>query len=436
MADPESQTTSDLDWKQLFPILLIIFTNILGAGVILPILPLYAEGQFSGTVLQVTLLSSVYFGAQFVAAPWLGRLSDRYGRKPILIVSQMGTVLAFILFIFAGPLGKAIDGLGLGVGQGLTLTGGMLMLFIARGVDGITGGNITTAQAYVSDISTDENRTQSLGMLQAAFGAGFIFGPAFGGVLGNYGPVIPFIGAVIVTTGTMLLTILTLKESLPPEDRSAEAAERRSGMPLNEVLAMRGLVILLLIGFFGSLAFSALPAIFALYADKILFASAPNPQRAQLYIGLMLTFNGLMQVVTQVGLLKPMIQRFKERRLLLVGELAIIAAFLGIVPATSAIVVTVLFAPFAFGRGISEPSLQSLVTRFGTDRTRGELLGFYQSSRSMALIIGPIWAGFAFEYISPQSVFLIGAGIMSIAFLFALVLQRAEIPAHERHPVA
>jgi len=425
MTDQETRSPGGMDWKQLYPILLIIFTNILGAGTILPILPLYAEGQFGGTILQITLLSSMYFGAQFIAAPWLGRLSDKYGRKPVLIVSQAGTVMAFILFIVSGPIGMSIDRLGLG----LPLTGGMLMLFVARGLDGITGGNITTAQAYVSDISTDKDRTQSLGLLQAAFGAGFIFGPAFGGVLSNYGPVVPFIGATIITTGTLLLTTFTLKESLPPEGRSAEPVERRSGVLFNEVMAMRGLVLLLVIGFFGSLAFSAVPSTFALYADKVLFASASNPERAQLYIGLMLTFNGLMQVISQVGLIKPLIRRLGERRLLLVGELAIIVAFLGIVPAANAIVVTALFAPFAFGRAVSEPSLQSLVTRFGTGRTRGQLLGLYQSSRSLALIVGPIWAGFAFEFISPQAVFLVGAGIMGIAFLFALILQHAEIPS-------
>ncbi|NIP44188.1 MAG: MFS transporter, partial [candidate division Zixibacteria bacterium] len=162
---------------------MIIFTNILGAGVIIPILPLYAEGQFQGSVFQITLLSSVFFGAQFLAAPVLGRLSDQYGRRPVLILSQMGTVFAFLLFILAGPLGGLIDSLGLN----LPLTGGMVMLFIARTLDGITGGNITTAQAYVSDITTDEQRAQGLGYLQAAFGVGFIFGPAFGGVLSRFG---------------------------------------------------------------------------------------------------------------------------------------------------------------------------------------------------------------------------------------------------------
>ena len=210
-----------MDNKRFLPIVFIIFTNILGAGVIIPILPIYAEGQFRGTVPQITLLSSIFFGAQFIAAPWLGRLSDRYGRRPVLMLSQVGTVVAFLLFIFAGQIGQWVDGLGLS----LPLTGGMLMLFVARGLDGITGGNITTAQAYVSDISTEEQRAQALGMLQAAFGVGFIFGPAFGGFLSSFGSTAPFIGATVITLGTLLLTYFTLPESLSPQEA------RRDGCP-------------------------------------------------------------------------------------------------------------------------------------------------------------------------------------------------------------
>jgi DHA1 family tetracycline resistance protein-like MFS transporter len=123
-----TRAADEIDLKRLYPILLIIFTNILGAGMIIPILPLFAEGEFRGTIFQITLLSATYFGAQFLAAPWLGRLSDRYGRRPLLIISQAGTVLAFVLFIFARPLGEMIDQLGIT----LSISGGMLILYIAR----------------------------------------------------------------------------------------------------------------------------------------------------------------------------------------------------------------------------------------------------------------------------------------------------------------
>ena len=180
-----------MNTRRLLPIFVIVFTNILGAGVILPILPLVAEGQFGATALQATMLASAYFAAQFIAAPWLGRLSDRYGRRPVLIVSQIGTILSFVLFSLAAPLGEVLDSAGLT----LAISGGLIILYLARILDGITGGNITTAQAYITDVSTPETRAQSLGLISAAFSLGFIFGPAFGGLLAGYSLVAPFVGA-------------------------------------------------------------------------------------------------------------------------------------------------------------------------------------------------------------------------------------------------
>jgi DHA1 family tetracycline resistance protein-like MFS transporter len=148
-----------------------------------------------------------------------------------------------------------------------------------------------------------------------------------------------------------------------------------------------------------------------------------------MYIGLMLTFNGLMQVVTQLALLKPLVSRLGERKLLLLGMGALLAASVGVASAESAIVVTLLFAPFAFGRGVSEPSLQSLTTRFGDERSRGQLLGIYQSARSLALIFGPVWAGYAFEEIGPRAVFWVAGGLILVALVFAAVLLTQQIPA-------
>lgn len=412
--------------KRLFPILLIVFTNILGAGVIIPILPLYAEGVFGGTILQITLLSTAFFGAQFFAAPFLGRLSDRYGRRPILMFSQMGTVAAFVLFIFAETIGVAIDRLELT----LPLTGGMLMLYVARTLDGITGGNLTTAQAYISDITSERDRAQGLGLLQAAFGLGFIFGPAFGGVLSSYGSVVPFIGAAIITTITLLLTTFTLEESLRPDERRRQASEPRIAS-FRLVRGQRALANVLIIGFLAASAFAALPATFALFADHVLFADVEPGSPKQLYIGLLLTWNGFARVITQVALLRPLVKRLGERRLLLLGEISWMAAFLSIALARNPIMAGFALAVYAFGLGVSEPNLQSLTTRFGREGLRGQLLGLYQSARSLALIFGPIWAGIVFDRISPRAVYFAGAGIMAIAVLFAVLLITQEIPGGE-----
>ena len=413
-----------MDLKRLFPILLIIFTNILGAGVIIPILPLYAQGTFQGSVIQITMLSSAFFGAQFLAAPVLGRLSDRHGRRPLLLVSQLGTVLAFMLFIFAIPLGQRIDALGLS----LPLSGGMLVLFAGRLLDGITGGNITIAQAYISDVTSEDHRAHGLGLLQGAFGAGFIFGPAFGGILSNYGQVAPFIGATIITSITLMLTMFTLKESLTEEERDANHNGRGvRRIPWKNILGSPALLLVLVIGFIGSMAFSSMPSTFALFADHVIFANTQFPERIQLYIGLMLAFYGAMQVLTQLALIRPLVRRFGERTLLLIGQASIAIAYFGLAGSASAIIATLLLAPYGFGFGVSEPSMQSLVTRFGQRQARGYLLGLYQSSRSLALIVGPILAGWVYQNIGPRSVFDLAGVVIGLGFIAGLVLKRLEI---------
>jgi DHA1 family tetracycline resistance protein-like MFS transporter len=407
-----------MDLKRLFPILLVIFTNILGSGVIIPILPLYAEGEFGGTILQVTLLSTAFFAAQFFAAPWLGRLSDRVGRRPVLMISQLGTILAFVLFIFAEPLGRWLDG----TIPWLPLTGGMTMLYAARILDGITGGNITTARAYVSDITEQEHRAQGLGYLQGAFGVGFIFGPAFGGILAHYGSTVPFIGAAIITSITFLLTFFALTESLPPEARDQVRGESKRHLQLGTLLKQSTILNVLGVTFFSALAFSALPATFALYAERVLFAKAIAPDQTQLAIGLMLALYGMITVITQIGFLGPLVKRLGERRTLLIGSVSLMLAMFGVGIISTPLLAVIFFIPFAFGQGVIHPNLQALMTRFGVRGTGGQLLGVYQSSHSLALIFGPVWAGFVFERIGPHSVYLFGSGIMLVATILALLL--------------
>ncbi|MGW8251492.1 MAG: MFS transporter, partial [Anaerolineales bacterium] len=266
------------------------------------------------------------------------------------------------------------------------------------------------------------------------FGMGFIFGPAFGGLLSNYGVIMPFIGAALITTGTMLLTIFTLKESLPPEERGENLVQRNRRIPLQELLDNRPITLVLVVAFLTSLAFSSLPATFSLYADRVFFSNLSQRDQVQLYIGLMLTFNGLMQVITQIALLKPLVTRLGERRLLVVGQVSLMIAFIGIASVSSAILATLLFAPYAFGTGVSQPSMQSLMTSYGGQHQRGQLLGTYQSARSLALILGPLLAGFAFQSISPNAAYYGGAFISALGLITAFLLLQQKTPDSSRQP--
>jgi MFS transporter, DHA1 family, tetracycline resistance protein len=415
-----------MNFRRILPIFIIVFTNILGAGVILPILPLVAEGQFVATVLQATTLGAVFFAAQFIAAPWLGRLSDRIGRRPVLIVSQIGTVLSFVMFSLAAPIGNQIDASGIQMG----MSGGLMILFLARILDGITGGNITTAQAYISDVSSEDNRAQALGTLSAAFGLGFIFGPAFGGFLATVSLVAPFIGAAIITSGSVLLTAVMLKESLPPEARATVIPGGKQ-TPASYFVKMPTVFLILTITFAATLAFSALQSTFALFAERVLYPEIDDAAVVARNVGLILTVIGVFTVLTQGILIKPLVQNYGERTVVIIGQAALMIAFAGLAAASNPWLVTFIGPLIAMGNGLTGPSLQSLITRFGSRQDQGQLLGIYQSARSIALIIGPIFAGLLFQAISPRAPYITAVPLIAISIGLGTLLKRQAIPSQQ-----
>ena len=193
--------------SRLFSIFLIVFVDMLGFGLILPLLPYYAE-KYGANAIVIGLLTASYAAAQLIGAPILGRLSDRYGRRPILMMSVLGTLVGFLLLGFADPIGRALANLIAPGTASLSLQNLMVLvvLFFSRILDGATGGNITVAQAYISDITDQENRGKSLGLIGAAFGLGFILGPAIGGILATWGYAIPaLVAAGFISTNSNLL---------------------------------------------------------------------------------------------------------------------------------------------------------------------------------------------------------------------------------------
>ena len=390
--------------KRLLTILLIVFVQMLGAAMILPILPLYAMEEFAMTPQVITLLNTAFFGAQFVAGPYLGRLSDKYGRVPVLIISQIGTAVSFFMLAFAPNVG---------------------MLFLARILDGITGGNIIVAQAYITDITPREKRTEALGYIFAIFGLGFIFGPILGGTLAAaFGPRVPYVVAALAAVGVVILTYFTLDETLSEEQRTANRNYNRGGIGLDDILRNAPLMLILIVAFVGQFAMGLLQATFALYGDAVLFAGE-SPQRVTLGVSFMLAIVGLGQFLTQSFLLRPALRRFDEARLVIIG-LALRTTALFIFAALS----TVLFGAigsllFAVGMGLMMPPLQSLSTNTVADELRGGVLGIYQSTISLSIIFSTAVSGVIFA-VNPTAPFWLGAGLSVLVFFPAILLVRQQ----------
>ena len=417
-----------MDRRRLIILIAIVFSNILGASAILPTLPIYAQNQFGASSFQAIILNGAFFGAQFIGAPILGRFSDRFGRRPVLIVSQFGTVLSFIMFALASQLASAFDGLG----TLLSISGGLTILFTARILDGLTGGNISVARAYITDISDEKSRARALGLVQAGFGVAFMIGPAMGGFLSNQINVqAPFIAAAIITGLTVLSTIVFLPESLPAEERSTLDFSVGPDVPVGQLIRTKPLFgLLLLIGFLETSCFASIQNTFTVFADDVIFPDLTQGL-VNRNIGLIFSVVGVVLTVTQGVLIGKLVEWFGEKWLVFAGQLFIGSAFVAFALTLNPWVVTIFIAFFAFGRGIAQPSEQALVTRFGDKQTQGRMLGLFQSAFSLALAIAPFWNGFIYQQISPQAVWW-GAVILLIPTAsLAFYLTRQELPEAE-----
>lgn len=390
--------------RRLITILLIVFVQMVGASMILPILPIYARREFDMSPTVITMLNTAFFAAQFLAGPLLGRWSDRYGRIPVLIISQIGTAASFLM---------------------LALAPGPALLFAARILDGITGGNIIVAQAYVTDITPKEKRTEALGYIFAMFGLGFIVGPAVGGLLvASVGPRLPYVFASAAAILVVLLTWRTLDETVTPEQREANRAFSRSGQgKLNVIFRSDGariLVYIFTIAFVGQFAFGLLQSTYSLYGEEVLFVGYTESQTA-LGIGLLLAAVGLTQFLSQTFLLRRLLALFDEVWLVIAGNVFRAAGMIIYVIITTPWFGIFSSVTFALGMALAMPPLQSMTTKAVADEMRGGVLGVYQSVISLATIISTFVAGFLYS-VQPSVPFWIGGVLSLLAIVPALPL--------------
>ncbi|MBK7175749.1 MAG: MFS transporter [Chloroflexi bacterium] len=388
--------------RRLLTVLLIVFVQMLGAAMIMPILPLYAQREFGMSPQTITLLGTSFFAAQFIAGPYLGRLSDKYGRLPILIISQVGTAVSFLM---------------------LALAPSVSILFLARILDGITGGNIIVAQAYITDITPRKKRTESLGYIFAAFGLGFIFGPALGGLLSAaLGPRVPYIIAAVAATLVVLMTWFTLDETVTPEQREVNRKFNKQSIGLAAIMKNSSLLLVLFIAFVGQFGLGLLQATFALFGEAVLFAGY-SENMISLGIGIMLTLVGVGQFVTQAVLLPKALKRYDDALLVVFGLVLRTVGLFVFAALATPLLGGVASVMFAAGIGFMMPPLQSLTTTTVADELRGGVLGVYQSTISLSTIFSSAIAGTIFA-LNPTSPYWLGAGLSLVVMAPALVLVR------------
>lgn len=361
--------------RRLFTILLIVFVQMVGASMVNPILPLYAQSEFNLEPQVITLLLTSFFAAQFLAGPFIGRWSDQWGRMPVLIISQIGTVISFVL---------------IGVAQTAEL------LFFARVLDGITGGNIIVAQAYVTDIMPEEKRTQALGYIFASFGLGFIVGPGAGGALAAlFGPQVPFLIAAVAAFITVLLTYYTLDETVTPEMRARSRDKKRASLNPIEMATNVPLVAVMIVTFVAQFGFGLLIATLALYCEDVIFAGY-DPSSVSLGVGLLLAVVGFGQFMTQMVLLPRALKRYSDPAIVIIGAVLRGTSMLLFAIATEPFLGSATAGLFAIGSGLMMPPLQSLATKTVAPELRGAILGVYQSAINLSVIFSTAIAGVLF----------------------------------------
>jgi DHA1 family tetracycline resistance protein-like MFS transporter len=393
----------------LLPIFLVVLVDVLGFTIVYPLLPFYAEHLHASPLIATTLVS-VYALCSLISTPVIGRLSDQFGRRRLLLISQAGTCAGFIVLGFSEQL---------------------WMLFLGRILDGLTAGNLSTAQAYISDHTKPENRAKAFGVIGIAFGIGFFFGPAMAGWLQQYGLHVPFLVAAGLSAGSMICTYTLLEpgtseiqgprlaqasEALGDESKRAQwraAGMRNSGGTHDRAPASApggkrppafdlatyldyfkrpGLGSLYLQFFLFTFAFSAFMSGFALFAERRFTRSDGQPWTAR-EVGFLFAYVGLLGIILQGGLLGRLVKRFGEVRLVVAGFAAIATAYVVLGFAHTLAALLVVSTISAFGNGVLRPVITSVITQRVGRHEQGIAIGISGSLNSLAMTLAPPTGG-------------------------------------------
>jgi DHA1 family tetracycline resistance protein-like MFS transporter len=387
--------------RPLFVLFLTILVNLIGFGIIIPLLPFYAE-TFGASPFVIGLLFASFSMAQLIAAPLLGAWSDRWGRRPVLILSLIGTAVSFSMLAMAGSL---------------------VMLFAARIVDGLSGGNITTARAYIADVTPVQDRAKAYGVLGAAFGLGFIIGPALGAAFSRISYTAPIWVAVAVTLAATALAWVWLPETV----HRAQAASGSPWKAVRELGRRPHLKLLLGLDFVYWMSFAVYQTTFALFGSRRFGFDAAQT-------GYFLSAFGLLGVIVQGGFVGPVVARFGERHTLAMGLAFAAVGWGGSALTYSLPLFLLLLVPGAIGIGLCNATLSALISHTAAAGEQGRVQGAAGALESLGRTLGPIWGNGALQAFGEGSAY--GAAAILLAGASVTVLRNPAPPrgASPDHP--
>jgi MFS transporter, DHA1 family, tetracycline resistance protein len=385
--------------RPLFVLFITILVNLIGFGIIIPLLPFYAE-TFGASPFVVGLLFASFSVAQLISAPLLGEWSDRWGRRPVLILSLIGTAVSFAMLAVAQSL---------------------FMLFAARIVDGLSGGNITTARAYIADISTEENRAKAYGILGAAFGLGFIIGPALGALFSHISYTAPIWVAAGVTVAATVMAWVWLPETVHRANASA-------GSPWNALRTLGGrkeLRQLFAVDFVYWMSFAVYQTTFALFGAKRFGFDASHT-------GYLLSAFGFLGVLVQGGLVGPIVKRLGERHTLAIGLILAAIGWGGSAVTYSIPLFVAMLVPGAIGIGLCNATLSALISHAAAPGEQGRVQGAAGALESLGRTLGPMWGNGALQVFGEGSAYAAAAGLLTMA---SVSVWRSPAPPRAASPI-
>ncbi len=374
-------------------IFLTVFIDLLGFGILIPILPTFATKELGVDETAIGFAIAVYSLTQFFFNPIFGKLSDKYGRRPLIVISLFLNAIGYIIFAF---------------------THSYLMLLISRVIAGIGGSSIGVAQAYIADVTTKSERSKGMGLIGAAFGLGFVFGPLIGGILSNYGYMITGFGSASFSMLAFILTLFLLPESNLNRGNSQTNKFKLIDIgSFKKIMRNTSLIWMLVIFFILTFSIANIYGTFALLGYKVYHFS--DQQNAYMY-----TLMGLTSVIVQGGLLNLLSKYLNRKQLTILGTF-LMAVGLAVMPFGQtflglAVVVVIL----SIGTGTLQPTILGLISEATPEIEQGITLGVNQSFSALARVLGPIWGGFAFEFLGYPFPFLTGALFTFIIFILSL----------------